>query len=89
MAVPVKDAVKRDSLKPLPGIVCIRSDDGPFEDLPAGQARSQVDVGGQDEMLIIIVGILAEQHQVLGRGDLVRIVSLARAAAVFGIGRKA
>ncbi|MHC4537558.1 MAG: hypothetical protein ACYS6K_26800 [Planctomycetota bacterium] len=59
--------------------------DCPVKHLAAGQIRIQVDVGGQDEVLVVIFGILAQQHQVLSRGDLVRIVRLSRTATVLGV----
>jgi hypothetical protein len=61
-------------------------DDGPVEDLAAGKVGVQVDVRGQDEVLIVVFGRLAEGDQIGGRGDLVRIVRLSRPAAVLGCG---
>ena len=68
----------------LAGRVSIRGDDGLIEDLAAGEIGVQVDVAGQDEVLVVIAGSLAQQDQIGGRGDLVGVLSRAAAPAVFG-----
>ncbi len=89
VAVAVKDAGERSSIKapPLVRFVDIRSDDSLVENLSAGEVRVQVDVGGQDEVLVVIIGIFAEGDQIGGRSDLVRVVRLTCTAAVFGVCR--
>ena len=89
MVVTVKNAVKRSSPKPQFTIVHIRSDDGPVEDLTAGEVGVQVDVRSQDEVLAVIFGTIAQQHQVLCRSDLEWVIRFSRPAIIFGMGRKA
>jgi hypothetical protein len=48
-----------------------------------GRVLGQVDVGDQHEMPVIEIRVPTETNQLLGRGDLVRIVRLARAAREF------
>ncbi len=81
MTITVEDAGK--------GYVSSRCDDGLIKDLPAGEVRIQVDVGGQDEMLIVIFGSLAKHHQVFCCSYLVRVVWLSCAAAVLCLGGEA
>jgi len=88
VAVAVKDAGKGASLGQFRGVVDFRRDDGLVEDLAAGQIRVQVDVGGQDEVLVVISGTLAEGDQVGGRGDLVCVVRFSRTPAVLGVSRQ-
>ena len=64
----------------------IWSNHSPTKDLPPRQIRVQIDIGREDEVLVVVVGRLAEGDQIGGRGDLVRVVGLARAAAVLGRG---
>jgi hypothetical protein len=62
--------------------VPIWRDGGLVEDLAAGQIRVQVDVGGQDEVFVVIFRRFAEGDQIGGCGDPVWVVGVARAAAV-------
>jgi len=66
-------------------VVGVRCNDGPVEDLPAGEVGVEVDLGGQEEVLVVITGRLAEGDQVGGRGDLVRVLSRSAAAGVLGL----
>jgi hypothetical protein len=75
---------------PLPSKIPVKvpiTANSPVKDLSAGQVRIQVDVGGQDEVLVVVVGSLAEGDQVFCCSNLVRIVRFSCAATVFGIGR--
>ena len=88
MPVAVKDAHEGSPLEPALRVTGVRCDDGPVKNLAAGQVGVQVDVGGQDEVLEVVFGSLAQQHQVFGRSDLVRLVRLSGAAAVSGLGSR-
>jgi len=48
----------------------------------------QVDICHELEVLVVVVGSFTQQDQVLGRGDLVRVVGRAAAAAVLGLSRE-
>jgi hypothetical protein len=93
MAVTVKGTCKPSSFKCrkypqiICRIVCIWRNHGPVKHLPPRQIRIQVDVAGQDKVLVVIFGSLAQQHQVLCCSNLVGIVRLTCAAAIFGVGR--
>src|SRR4030042_6200213 len=67
----------------------IGSDQGFRKNPPLRKIRIQINVVGQDKVLVVIFGTVAEQHQVLCRGDVVGVVRLSRTAAVLGIDRKA
>ena len=56
---------------------------------PKLREPGKVNIGYEDEVLVVVVGFLAQSNQVLCRGNLVWIVRLSRTAAVLGIGRKA
>jgi hypothetical protein len=89
MAIAVKDAGESRALEIVFDCIHIRRNDGFVEDLPAGEVGVQVDVGSQEEVLGVIFGTIAQQHQVLCRSDPVRVVRLSRPAAVFGVGWEA
>ena len=76
------------SSEPALRVIDVRCDNRLVEDPSAGEVRVQVDVGGQDEVLVVVAGRLAEGDQIGGRGDLVGIVRLACPAAVLGLGRQ-
>ena len=65
-----------------------RCNDSLVEDLASGEVGVQVDVGRQDEVLVVVFGRLAQGDQIRSRGDLVWVVRLTRAAAVFGVSRQ-
>ena len=89
MPAAVKRAVKGDApgrggCRDVPTADVLVPDDafhhGLPKDLPAGQARVQVDVRREDEVPVEQVRVRADADELLGRGDLVRIVRLARPA---------
>ena len=80
MTVTVKDTGKGELPSPC--------NDGVVEDLAAGEVGVQVDVGGEDEVLVVIGGRLAEGDQVGGGGDLVGVVRLTRCPRCIGLGRR-
>jgi hypothetical protein len=61
MPVTVEVTGEKSPLEITPFIVRVRiwRNDGPVEDLAAGEIGIQVDVGGQDEVLVVVVGCLA------------------------------
>lgn len=63
-----------------------RSNDGLIEDLATRQTRVQVDVGRQNEMLVVVSRVLTQAEQVLGCGDLVGIPCRTATATVLGVG---
>ena len=84
VTVAVEDASKTDAIKlQLTCIISIRRNNGLLEDFPGGKVGIKVDVGGQDEVFVVIFGIIAKQYQVTGRGDLIRIIRFACAAGKF------
>ncbi len=84
MTVAIKVSRERRTTKHFWIIVYVfRCNDRLIEDLAAGKVGIQIDVVGQDEVLVVIFGILAKQHQVLGRSYLVWIVWFAGATSVF------
>jgi len=87
MATPVKNTAERRSLEPAFHVARFRRNDGLAEDLAARQIRIQVDVGGQDEVLVVILGTVAKQYQVSGRSDLIRVLGRSRTTLVLGMGR--
>ncbi len=83
MTMAVKDAGERSPLEITPPIIpVVRRDDGLVEDLAARQIGVQVDVGCQNEVLIVIFGAFAKQHQVLCCSNLVRVIRLSRPATI-------
>jgi hypothetical protein len=89
MPVAVEDAGEAISGEDRPARILvtgvgIRRNDRLVEDLAAGEVGVQVDVGGQEEVLVVVAGSLAEGDQIGGRGDPVGIVRRAAAAAVLG-----
>ena len=86
MAVAVKDAGEWCSLKTRLDGVRIWGYDSFVEYPAARQIRVQVDVSGQDEVLVVVFGGFAEGDQVGGCGDLVWVVGRAAAAGVFAGG---
>jgi len=91
VTIAIKDAGERSPLKPrVPVIrVSIWRNDGPVEDFAAGEVGVEVDVGGQDKVLVVILGTIAKCHQIGWRGDLVRVFSCSASPAIFGLGREA
>jgi hypothetical protein len=87
MATSVKDATEKSPPKPVFRWVS-RCHDRPVKDLPVGELGVQVDIGGQDKVLVVIPGSFAEGDQIGGRGDLVRVLGRPAAPAVLGVGGK-
>jgi hypothetical protein len=85
VVITVKSSDERFSIK---WTVHVRNsiwcDDSLVEDFEAGQGRIKIDVGCQDEMLIIVFAILPKLHQVVCRSDLIGIIWLSSPTAVFG-----
>jgi hypothetical protein len=88
MTITIKDTGKWSTVKPRARVIYVWRNDGSVEDLAAGEVGVQVDVGGQDEVLVVVLGGLAQQHQVFCRSDLVRVIRVSGTAAVFGVGRQ-
>ncbi len=84
MVLTVKDTGENGSLEPVLGLVHVGRNHSLVKDLSPGELGVQVDVFGQDEVLVVIGGRLAEGDQVGRRGDLKRILGRAAAPAVFG-----
>ncbi len=59
VTIAIEDSSKCSSLKSLLHIIHIPGNDGLVEDLSAGQIRVQVDIGRQDEVLVVIINIIA------------------------------
>ena len=85
--VAVKDTDERSSLETAVHGISIRRNDGLVEDLAAGEVGVQVDIINEDEVLVIIQGVIAQSDQIGYRGDLVGVVRLSRPAAVFRLCR--
>lgn len=60
MAVAIKGTCERDSLESSLNVVRIGRNDRPVEDFAAGEVGIQVDVGGQDKVLVVTLRRLAE-----------------------------
>src|SRR5512133_3749627 len=80
----IQNAHERGPLKrePITSLARMRSDDSSVEDLAAGEVGVQVDVGRQNEVLVVVFGGFAESNQIGGRGNLVGIVHRTGATAV-------
>src|SRR4030042_854256 len=86
MTIAIEDTSERSARCQRKRVVNNWGDDGFVEDLAAGQIRSHVDVGCQDEVLVVIFGAVAKCDQIGGRGDLVWVVRLSGAAAILSLG---